>query len=89
MPISDDDIIQAARSLGVIGANRHVAHRILATLCDASLDARQIAEVIQGDPGIAARVLKVANSAYYGTPRQALIAALPGMAGRPPSTHAR
>jgi HD-like signal output (HDOD) protein len=70
MPISDDDIIQAARSLGVIGADRHVAHRILATLCDASLDARQIAAVIQADPGIAARVLKVANSAYYGTPRQ-------------------
>lgn len=70
MTITDDDIIQAARSLGVIGASRHAAHQILATLCDASLDARQIAEVVQRDPGIAARVLKVANSAYYGSPRQ-------------------
>jgi HD-like signal output (HDOD) protein len=70
MPITDDDIIQAARTLGVIGADRQTAHLILATLCDASLDARQIAAVIERDPGIAARVLKVANSAYYGSPRQ-------------------
>ncbi len=70
MSITDDDIIQAARSLGVIGATRHAAHQILATLCDASLGARQIADVIERDPGIAARVLKVANSAFYGSPRE-------------------
>lgn len=69
MTLADVDILQAARSLGVIGGGNHSAHQILATLCDASLDARQIAEVIQRDPGLAARVLKVANSAYYGASR--------------------
>jgi HD-like signal output (HDOD) protein len=70
MTITDADIIQAARSLGVIGGSNASAHQILATLCDASLDARQIADVIQRDPGLAVRVLKVANSAFYGVSRQ-------------------
>jgi HD-like signal output (HDOD) protein len=69
MAITDADIVRAATSLGIIGGGAHAAHRILATLCDASLDARQIAEVIQREPGLAARVLKVANSAFYGSSR--------------------
>jgi len=71
MAITDADIVRAATSLGIIGGGAHAAHRILATLCDASLDARQIAEVIQREPGLAARVLKVANSAFYGSSRVA------------------
>jgi HD-like signal output (HDOD) protein len=70
MTIAEADILQAARSLGVIGGGNHSAHQILAVLCDPGLDARQIAEVIQRDPGLAARVLKLANSAYYGSPRR-------------------
>lgn len=70
MSIADADILQAAKALGVIGGGNQSAYRILATLCDPALDARQIAEVIQRDPGIAARVLKVANSAFYGSSRQ-------------------
>jgi len=69
MTIADADIIRAARSLGVIGGGNHSAPRILAALCDTGLDARQIAAVIQRDPGLSARVLKVANSAFYGRSR--------------------
>jgi len=69
MAITDADIVRAATSLGIIGGGANTAHRILATLCDASLDARQIADVIQREPGLAARVLKVANSAFYGSSR--------------------
>jgi len=69
MPITEADIVRAASSLGVIAGGANTAHRILATLCDASLDARQIAEVIQREPALAARVLKVANSAFYGSSR--------------------
>jgi HD-like signal output (HDOD) protein len=69
MPITEADIVRAASSLGVIAGGANTAHRILATLCDASLDARQIAEVIQCEPALAARVLKVANSAFYGSSR--------------------
>jgi HD-like signal output (HDOD) protein len=53
----------------VIAGGANTAHRILATLCDGSLDARQIAEVIEREPALAARVLKVANSAFYGSSR--------------------
>jgi HD-like signal output (HDOD) protein len=70
MSIADADILQAARFLGILGGGNQAPHQILITLCDTSLDARQIAEVIQRDPGIAARVLKVANSAFYGSARQ-------------------
>jgi HD-like signal output (HDOD) protein len=69
MAITEADIVRAASSLGVIAGGANTAHRILATLCDASLDARQIAEVIQREPALAARVLKVANSAFYGSSR--------------------
>jgi HD-like signal output (HDOD) protein len=69
MAITEADIVRAASSLGVIAGGANTAHRILATLCDASLDARQIAEAIQREPALAARVLKVANSAFYGSSR--------------------
>jgi HD-like signal output (HDOD) protein len=69
MPITEADILRAATSLGVIAGGANTAHRIMATLCDASLDASQIAEVIQREPALAARVLKVANSAFYGSSR--------------------
>ena len=69
MPIAEAEIVRAASSLGVIAGGANTAHRILATLCDASLDARQIAEVIQREPALAARVLKVANSAFYASSR--------------------
>lgn len=69
MGITDADIVRAATSLGVIGGDTHAAHRILATLCDPTLDARQVSDIIQREPGLSARVLKVANSAFYGSPR--------------------
>jgi HD-like signal output (HDOD) protein len=69
MAIKEEEIVRAASSLGVIAGGANTAHRILATLCDASLDARQIAEVIQREPALAGRVLKVANSAFYGSSR--------------------
>lgn len=69
MAITDADIVRAATSLGVIGGDTHAAHRILAALCDSNLDSRQVAEIIQREPGLSARVLKVANSAFYGSSR--------------------
>jgi HD-like signal output (HDOD) protein len=69
MSISDADIVRAATSLGVIGGSTQSAHRILAALCDTTLGSREIAELIQREPGLTVRVLKVANSAYYGRSR--------------------
>jgi HD-like signal output (HDOD) protein len=69
MTIPDSEIVKAATSLGVLGGGAQTAHRILAALCDASLGTREIADLVQREPGLAVRVLKVANSAYYGRSR--------------------
>ena len=69
MSTTEEEIVRAASSLGVIAGGANTAHRILAALCDASLDAQQIAEVIQREPALSVRVLKVANSAFYGSSR--------------------
>lgn len=69
MELTDADIVKAASALGVLGGGAQTAHRILAALCDASLGSREVAELIRREPGLAVRVLKVANSAYYGRSR--------------------
>ncbi len=67
MGISDADIVKAASALGVIGGGAQTAHRILAALCDPDLGTQH--DIVLREPGLAARVLKVANSAYYGFSR--------------------
>jgi HD-like signal output (HDOD) protein len=64
------EVIKAATALGVVGGGAQSAHRILAALCDPSLGATGIAAIVQREPGLAARVLKVANSAFYGRSRE-------------------
>jgi HD-like signal output (HDOD) protein len=66
MAIDTAEVIKAATALGVVGGGGQTAHRILAALCDPSLGMREVADIIQRDPGLTLRVLKVANSAYYG-----------------------
>jgi HD-like signal output (HDOD) protein len=70
MAISDADIVKAAAALGVLGGGAQTAHRILAALCDPDLGSREIADLILREPGLAARVLKVSNSAFYGRSRE-------------------
>ncbi len=70
MAISDADIVKAASALGVLGGGAQTAHRILAALCDPDLGSGQIADLILREPGLAARVLKVSNSAFYGRSRE-------------------
>lgn len=60
------EVLKAATALGVVGSNAQTAHRLLAALCDSSLGAHEVSTIVQRDPGLTARVLKVANSAYYG-----------------------
>jgi HD-like signal output (HDOD) protein len=64
----DDAILAAARSLGVLGGSA-TAPRILAALCEPGATAAGIGRVISQEPGITARVLRVANSPYYGVTR--------------------
>ena len=59
-------ILAAASQLGAFGTGVVSLPVILATLCDPSSSALDVARVIAHEPGIAARVLRVANSPYYG-----------------------
>ena len=45
-------------------------HRVMEIADEQRASARDMAEVISLDPGLAARVLRLVNSAYYGLPRQ-------------------
>jgi HD-like signal output (HDOD) protein len=62
-------ILEAARALGVLQGNSRAAPAVLAALCTAGTGAAEVAGIIQSEPGLAARVLRVANSAFYGLSR--------------------
>jgi HD-like signal output (HDOD) protein len=62
-------ILSAATALGMLGGGPGTAHRLLAALCNPALGLREVSGLVVADPGIAARVLKVANSSFYGRPR--------------------
>jgi HD-like signal output (HDOD) protein len=62
-------ILGAATALGMLGGGPGAAHRLLAAFCNPHLGLREVSGLVVADPGIAARVLKVANSSFYGRPR--------------------
>jgi putative nucleotidyltransferase with HDIG domain len=64
--VPDSRIIAAASQLGAFGTGAASMPIILATLCNPTASALDVARVISHEPGIAARVLRVANSPYYG-----------------------
>jgi HD-like signal output (HDOD) protein len=61
--LSDAEVLIAARSLG---ASAMGGARLVAALLQPDLEAHELARRIGSEPGIAARVLRVANSAYFG-----------------------
>lgn len=64
--VTDAQIQQAASEIGILGAGQGLIPIIMARLCDPASTAHDVALVISQEPGLAARVLRVANSAYYG-----------------------
>jgi HD-like signal output (HDOD) protein len=67
MSIDRTRILRAAASLGGAGADSFP--RMLALLCDSRATASEIGSLIEKHPSMYARVLRVANSPYYGQPR--------------------
>jgi HD-like signal output (HDOD) protein len=63
------EILKAATALGVLGGGAQGAPRILALLCNPTVNAAEVAAVMGREPGLSLRVLRVANSAYYGLAR--------------------
>jgi HD-like signal output (HDOD) protein len=62
-------ILKAAADMGIIGSNAHAAPRMMAALCSPMVTAREVAALTGTEPSICARVLRVANSPYYGQTR--------------------
>ena len=55
--------------MGFLGAGAHSAPRMMTILCNPQVSEREVAGLIKNEPAIYARVLRVANSAYYGQAR--------------------
>jgi HD-like signal output (HDOD) protein len=62
-------IIKAASTLGVLRGGTQGAQQLLALLCDPDVNAGQVADALSREPALALRVLRVANSAFYGASR--------------------
>lgn len=62
-------ILKAAASLGLLGSDPNGSPRIMAALCNPQVEAREVAALIGREPALYARVLRVANSPFYGQSR--------------------
>src|ERR1700722_54235 len=68
-PVDRPQIPKPAASLGVLGTGTNGAPRIMAALCNPEVSPRQVAALVGKEPALYARVLRVANSPYYGQSR--------------------
>jgi HD-like signal output (HDOD) protein len=62
-------ISKAATAIGILGSGAHGAPRILASICKADVTSEEISSLLAKEPSLYARVLRVANSPYYGQSR--------------------
>jgi HD-like signal output (HDOD) protein len=67
--IDRTQVLKAAASLGVLGSGANSAPRIMAALCNPAVSPKEVAALVGKEPALYARVLRVANSPYYGQSR--------------------
>jgi HD-like signal output (HDOD) protein len=63
------EILKAASRIGILSGGAQSGPGIMAALCHPEVSATQIAALMAKEPSLYARVLRVANSAYYGHAR--------------------
>jgi putative nucleotidyltransferase with HDIG domain len=63
-PLSAAQLAVAARALGACGGGAGVT-QLMALLCNADAEMSEVVRCLKSEPGLAARVLKVANSPFY------------------------
>lgn len=59
------DILRAAESIGLLDSGSRSVTRIVALLCTGQPSTSEVARLVASDPGLCARVLRVANSAWF------------------------
>jgi HD-like signal output (HDOD) protein len=64
-PIDRSQVLKAAASLGLLGADAGHRAAFLALLCNPKVSAKEIVGQIERQPALCARILRVANSPYY------------------------
>ncbi len=65
-PQTTDTAVRIAESIRALPPLPATAHEILNCFGDEFIDAEKVAVVVEGDPGICAKLLGLANSAYFG-----------------------
>jgi HD-like signal output (HDOD) protein len=68
-PIDRAQILKAAATSGILAPGSESTPRLMALLSDPKVDSSAIAALIAGQPSMYARILRVANSSYYGHAR--------------------
>jgi HD-like signal output (HDOD) protein len=68
--VSDDAVRATIGRIGALPARPHVYAAILERLRDPNASNQDIAALLEQDMGMCAKVLNVANSAFFGLPRQ-------------------
>ena len=67
--ITRQSVLEAAASLRLTGMNTCAAARLIRALCDESLSADELSLRLERHPVSSARVLRIANSPFYGQQR--------------------
>jgi HD-like signal output (HDOD) protein len=62
-------ILKTAATLGILGGSAAGTPRVMAALTNPEIGASDLGALLRTQPGLSARVLRVANSPYYGQPR--------------------
>lgn len=63
---TNDTSVRIAKSITTLPPLPATAQEILTCFGDEFIDARKVASVVEGDPGICAKLLGLSNSAYFG-----------------------
>ncbi len=66
-PLTFDDLVKRAGDLNMMP---QVARKVIELVADQNSTASQLASLLEKDPNITARILKISNSAFYGLRRE-------------------
>lgn len=62
-------VLNAAGKIGLLGSSQASGGRLLAALCNPAITFDELSQLLRREPALVVRVLRVANSAFYGVSR--------------------